>query len=75
MWILLAWRRIWKSWLKKILDKKVQPADLDQIAHDCDYLTDDEKMQLLTLLHKYQHLFDGMLGTWNGEHYNIELKP
>jgi len=32
-------------------------------------------MQLLTLLHKYQQLFNGMLGTWNGEPYNIALKP
>jgi len=55
------------SCLKKILDVKYKPADLNQIAHDCDYLTDDEQMQLLTLLHNYQHLFDGMLGNWNGE--------
>jgi hypothetical protein len=30
---------------------------------------------LLSLLHKYQHLFDGLLGTWNSKPYNIELKP
>ncbi len=30
-------------------------------------------MQLLSLLHKYQHLFDGSLGTWNGKPYDIEL--
>jgi hypothetical protein len=38
-------------------------------------LTDDEQMQLLSLLHKYQHLFNGSLGTWNGKPYDIELKP
>jgi len=38
-------------------------------------LTADKQKQLLTLLHKCQHLFDGTLGTWNGEPYNIELKP
>jgi hypothetical protein len=32
-------------------------------------------MQLLSLLYKYQHLFDGSLGTWNANPYNIELKP
>jgi hypothetical protein len=32
-------------------------------------------MQLLSLLHKYQHLFDGLLGTWNDKPYDIELKP
>jgi hypothetical protein len=26
-------------------------------------------------LHKYQHLFDGLLGTWNDKPYDIELKP
>jgi hypothetical protein len=32
-------------------------------------------MQLLSLLHKYQHLFNGLLGTWNDKPYDIELKP
>ena len=63
------------SRLKKILDAKYEPADLDKIARDCDYLTDDEQTQLLSLLHKYQHLFDGSLGVWNGQPYDIELKP
>jgi hypothetical protein len=63
------------SCLKKILDAKYEPADLNKIAHNCDYLTDDKQMQLLSLLHKYQHLFDGSLGTWNAKPYNIELKP
>jgi hypothetical protein len=62
------------SRLKKILDTKYEPADLDKIAHNCDYLTDDEQMQLLSLLHKYQHLFNGSLGTWNDKPYDIELK-
>jgi hypothetical protein len=62
------------SRLKKILDAKYEPADLDKIAHNCDYLTDDEQMQLLSLLHKYQHLFNGSLGTWNDKPFDIELK-
>jgi hypothetical protein len=63
------------SHLKKILDMKYEPADLNKIAHNCDYLTDNEQMQLLSLLHKYQHLFNGSLGTWNAKPCNIELKP
>jgi hypothetical protein len=63
------------SCLKKILDTKYEPADLNKIARNCNYLTDDEQTQLLSLLHKYQHLFDGSLGTWNDKPYNIELKP
>jgi hypothetical protein len=35
------------SHLKKILDMKFELADLDIIACNCDYLTDDEQMQLL----------------------------
>jgi hypothetical protein len=53
--------------LMKILDTKYEPADLSKIAHDCDYLTDDKQTQLLLLIHKYQHLFEGLLGTWNGK--------
>ena len=29
---------------------------------------------LKALLKKYEHLFDGTLGVWNDEPYNIELK-
>jgi hypothetical protein len=61
--------------LENKIDAKYEPADLDKIARNCDYLTDDEQMQLLSLLHKYQHLFDGSLGTWNDKPYDIELKP
>jgi hypothetical protein len=61
--------------LKKISDAKYEAADLNKIARKCDYLTDDKQTQLLSLLHKYQHLFTGSLGTWNAKPYNIELKP
>jgi hypothetical protein len=35
--------------LKKILDVKYKPADLDKIACNCGYLADDEQMLLLSL--------------------------
>ena len=60
--------------LKKILDAKYEAADLAKVVSACDYLNADEQSQLLTLLRKYEHLFDGTLGTWNNEPYNIELK-
>jgi hypothetical protein len=41
---------LWHKSIKKILDTKYKPADLNKIAHNCDYLTDDQ-MQLLSLLH------------------------
>jgi hypothetical protein len=51
------------SRLKKILDAKYEPVDLDKIARNCNYLTDDKQMQLLLQLYKYQHLFNGSSGT------------
>ena len=38
------------------------------------HTAEDEKSQLHALLCKYEHLFDGTLGTWNNKPYNIELK-
>ena len=60
--------------LQKILDVKYAPADLDEVVWMCGHLTEDKKHQLHALLSKYEHLFDGTLGTWQKEPYNIELK-
>ena len=60
--------------LQKILDAKYAPADLNAVVQACRHVTEDEKSQLHALLHKYKHLFDGTLGTWNNKPYNIELK-
>ena len=60
--------------LKKILDAKYEAADLDEVVRACEYLDSNEQQQLLALLRKYEHLFDGTLGTWNNEPYDIELK-
>ena len=60
--------------LQKILDAKYAPADLNTVIQACRHLMEDEKSQLHALLHKYEHLFDGTLGTWNNKPYNIELK-
>ena len=59
--------------LQKILDAKYAPVDLDALVQACRLLTEDKKCQLHALLCKYKHLFDGTLGTWNNEPYNIEL--
>jgi hypothetical protein len=63
------------SCLKKILDTKYEPADLDKIACEFNYLTDNEQIPLQLLLHKYQHQFDGSLAMWNDKPYSIALKP
>ena len=58
-----------------ITDIKYSPADLDKICEECTTLTDPEKGMLKELLVKHAHLFDGTLGKWTGEQYDIELKP
>ena len=60
--------------LQKILDAKYMPADLNEVVWACGHLTEDEKHQQHALLSKYKNLFDGTLGTWQKEPYNIELK-
>ena len=53
--------------LQKILNAKYAPVDLNTVVQACRHLTEDEKSQLHALLHKYKHLFDGTLGTWNNK--------
>ena len=48
--------------LKSILDAKYEAADLEQICKEADYLSTDEQDKLITLLCKYETLFDGTLG-------------
>jgi hypothetical protein len=60
--------------IKKILDAKYEPANLDEIVYSCSHLTQEEQIKLKTLLKQYEHLFDGSLGTWIGETYDIELQ-
>ena len=54
--------------LQKILDAKYA------VIQACRHLMEDEKSQLHALLHKYEHLFDGTLGTWNNKPYKIKLE-
>ena len=60
--------------LQKILNAKYTPADLNAVIQACRHLMEDAKCQLHALLHKYKHLFDGTLETWNNEPYYIERK-
>ena len=61
--------------IKEILDAKYEPANLEEIAANCTNLTKKQQKELHTLLTKYKSLFDGTLGHWKGEDYDIELKP
>ena len=59
--------------LKKILDAKYEAADLDEIVDSQDQLSPQEKQQLLQLLTRYKHLFDGTLGKWTGSKVSLDL--
>jgi hypothetical protein len=59
----------------EILDAKYDKADLPAIIRDnCSHLTPSHQEKLLSLLLKYETLFDGTLGNWNRPPISIELK-
>jgi len=59
----------------KILDAKYDKADLPAIVNDsCSHLTPLQQEKLLSLLLKYESLFDGTLGDWNRPPISIKLK-
>jgi hypothetical protein len=50
----------------EILDSKYAKADPPAIVRDnCKHLNPSERELLLSLLHKFEQLFDGTLGEWN----------
>lgn len=61
--------------IKRILDAKYEPANLEKIAAESSHLNKEEQAKLLKLLQEYDTLFDGTLGHWQGEEYDIKLKP
>ena len=60
--------------VKEILDAKYEPADLDKVVEKSTHLSKNEQEKSQKLLMKYGHLFDGTLGAWTRESYEIELK-
>ena len=60
--------------VKSILDAKYEKADLREICNNQRHLNQKEQQELYQLLRKHETLFDGTLGKWNGEPYEIELQ-
>jgi len=59
----------------KILDAKYDKTDPPAVVNDnCSHLTPLQQEKLLSLLLKYELLFDGTLGDWNRPPISIELK-
>ena len=61
--------------IKSILDAKYEKANLEEVAQEATHLSDKEKRMLHDFLKRYEDLFDGTLGRWNMDDYNIELRP
>jgi hypothetical protein len=60
---------------KKMLDAKYEAVDISKIVTNCTHLSQEEQSGLHKVLTNDSSLFDGSLGTWKDEEYNIELKP
>ena len=60
--------------IKQIIDAKYEPANLDHVVQECKHLNKEEQSSLHHLLSQYEGLFDGTLGQWTEEPYDIKLK-
>ena len=61
--------------MTRILDNDYHRADLEAVVQECTHLSRDEQLQLLKVLRKHEPLFDGTLGKWNVEPFDLQLKP
>ena len=59
---------------RSIAENVYEAADLRQYTQDMDYLNDEEKSLLHELMCKHESLFDGTLGKWEADPYEIELR-
>ena len=60
--------------IEKILDAKYEPADLEQVTKDIPDLSKEDRDEIYRILKKYEVLFDGRLGKYNGLPHTIYLK-
>ena len=60
--------------IKRILDAKYEKANLSQIFREAIHLETCEQDKLYKVLNKYEILFDGTLGKWEGKPYHIDLR-
>ena len=60
--------------VKRMLDAKYQKADLKDVCRSQTELTAEQQGQLEAPLCKYETMFDGQLGHWQGREVKLELK-
>ena len=58
----------------RILDARYEAADLPDIVNQCANLNLSERDELLTLLRRYETLFDGTFGNWKLKPVSLELR-
>ena len=61
--------------MKRILNTKYTKADLKTISESFTHIYLQERNEIYTLLNKHESLSDGNIVTWNGNTYDIKLKP
>jgi Reverse transcriptase (RNA-dependent DNA polymerase) len=61
--------------IKHILDAKYERANLREIAQSAEHLCQRHRDPLYTTLKRHEELFNGSLGKWNMQDYDIELQP
>ena len=57
----------------KILDSKYEKANLREVVKGAKHLHQTQRDKLYQLLLKYEDIFDGTLGEWEGDPVNFEL--
>ena len=60
--------------IRTILEDKYEAANLREICNKSMHLDTAKQEKLFQLLNSYETLFDGKLGHWQGDEYNIDLK-
>jgi hypothetical protein len=61
--------------MKQILEAKYEQVDMKDVVARSKHLSNTEQQQLFAVLNWFQSLFDGTLGHWKNEHYDIKLQP
>ena len=60
-------------WSTKILGTEYKPAVLNEVIKICESLNQEEQHQLIQVLQKYEHIFDGIVGEFNRELISLQL--
>ena len=61
------------DWMTSVLDNYYKKQDLKKVVASCDNLKPDEQDLLLETLEKHPKLFDGGVGLWSGDPYDLPL--